>query len=155
MSINSAFESFPTLETQNLLLRRIIPSDSAAFFKILADVEVTRYYDDDPYTDISQANEQIMSWENGYKNRFCIRWGIAKKVCLPLASLPWSVFLAFWSSPSLRFFRCTTTISSSRRRWKLCKMTGPWIPNQGRRSGSPCKRGCISMRFGSSSVKIS
>ena len=79
MSINRAFESFPMLETQNLLLRKIIPSDTAAFFKILADVEVTRYYDDDPYTDISQANEQIMSWENGYRNRFCIRWGIAKK----------------------------------------------------------------------------
>jgi ribosomal-protein-alanine N-acetyltransferase len=79
MSIESIFRSFPQLGTRNLILRRMQVTDSNAVFKILADDEVTRYYDDATFTDISQASDQIKAWENGYINKRCIRWGIARK----------------------------------------------------------------------------
>jgi len=79
MSINKAFQTFPQIETRNLLLRRIAPADSSAIFKILADEKVTEFYDDDAFTDIAQASDQIEAWENGFRNKRCIRWGIARK----------------------------------------------------------------------------
>jgi [ribosomal protein S5]-alanine N-acetyltransferase len=79
MSIESIFHTFPQVKTKNLILRRMQGSDSQAIFKILADDEVTRYYDDDAFTDISQASDQIIAWENGFNNKRCIRWGITRK----------------------------------------------------------------------------
>ena len=79
MTINSAFENFPQLETTNLLLRRIHSSDAIALFDVLADDAVTEYYDDDAFTEISQAVDQIEAWERGYINRGCIRVGITIK----------------------------------------------------------------------------
>jgi len=79
MSIIKAFQGFPQLETRNLILRRMHAADSSAIFDILSDFKVTDFYDDDAFTDIAQASDQIEAWENGYKNRVCIRWGICQK----------------------------------------------------------------------------
>ena len=54
-------------------------ADSASLFRILSDEQVTRFYDDATFTDLSQASEQIEAWENGYQHRRCIRWAIALK----------------------------------------------------------------------------
>jgi ribosomal-protein-alanine N-acetyltransferase len=54
-------------------------TDSNAIFRIFADDEVTVYYDDPNFTDVSQASDQIEAWENGFRNKRCIRWGIARK----------------------------------------------------------------------------
>jgi len=79
MSIITAFQSFPEIETKDLVLRRIVPTDSSELFKILRDDNVIEYYDDDPFTDITQAIQQIDNWENGFINRVCIRWGITQR----------------------------------------------------------------------------
>jgi ribosomal-protein-alanine N-acetyltransferase len=79
MSIDGVFQSFPQLETGRLILRRMQTTDAQAIFRILADDEVTRYYDDATFTDVSQASDQIEAWENGFINKRCIRWGIARK----------------------------------------------------------------------------
>ncbi len=79
MSIDGIFQAFPQLETKNLILRRLQAADSQAIFRVLADEEVTRFYDDDAFTNISQARDQIEAWENGFSNKRCIRWGIARK----------------------------------------------------------------------------
>jgi ribosomal-protein-alanine N-acetyltransferase len=79
MSIDSLFLSFPEIITDRLVLRRIILADSTALFSVLSDEEVTRFYDDATFTDISQAREQIKAWESGYQHRRCIRWAIALK----------------------------------------------------------------------------
>ena len=34
---------------------------------------------DDKLVDESQASDQIEAWENGFKNKGCIRWGITRK----------------------------------------------------------------------------
>jgi len=73
------YQSFPLLETKNLLLRRIHAADANALFKILSDDEVTRFYDDDTFMDLSQATRQIEAWENGNKNKTSLRWGITIK----------------------------------------------------------------------------
>ena len=54
-------------------------ADSASLFRILSDEQVTRFYDDAAFTDLSQASEQIEAWENGYQHRRCIRWAITRK----------------------------------------------------------------------------
>lgn len=79
MSIESIFQTFPLLETPRLFLRRMQASDAAALFQVLSDDEVTQYYDDDTFTDISQASEQIEAWETGFSQRRSIRWGIVRK----------------------------------------------------------------------------
>jgi hypothetical protein len=50
-------------------------NDASALFKVLADDEVTEFYDDDAFTDISQASDQIEAWENGFKNKGCCPMG--------------------------------------------------------------------------------
>jgi len=51
-------------------------SDAKSLFAILADEEVTRFYDDEAFTEISQAREQLESWASGFDVRRCVRWGI-------------------------------------------------------------------------------
>ena len=76
MALQRELQSFPKLETNSLLLRRIMPGDANALFKILSDPEVTEFYDEDAFIDISQASDQIAAWENGFADNRCIRWGI-------------------------------------------------------------------------------
>jgi len=71
-------QTFPELETNRLLLRRIISGDANALFKTLSDPEVTEFYDEDAFVDISQASDQIAAWENGFTDKRCIRWGIIR-----------------------------------------------------------------------------
>lgn len=79
MTIDNVFLSFPQLETGRLVLRRMQETDAPVIFRILSDDEVTRYYDDATFTDVSQASDQITAWESGYTNRRCLRWGIVHK----------------------------------------------------------------------------
>lgn len=79
MPIDSFFQSFPQLESDRLILRRLQESDANALFGFLGDEEVTRFYDDATFTQLAQASEQIAAWENGFLHRRCIRWGISRK----------------------------------------------------------------------------
>ena len=79
MPAKQVFETFPQIETKNLRLRRIQASDAAALYAILSDAEVVEYYDDDAFTAIEQASDQIDSWEIGYQHRRAIRWAITEK----------------------------------------------------------------------------
>jgi len=79
MPLNHAFETFPTLDTKRLILRRIYPADAGALFAVLRDEQVTEYYDDDAFTEVSQASDQIEAWERAYQNRSAVRWGITQK----------------------------------------------------------------------------
>jgi ribosomal-protein-alanine N-acetyltransferase len=79
MSLNHAFERFPRLQTARLSLREMGQTDAQALYAVLSDDKVTEYYDDDPFTGLSEAQAQIEAWNNGYEGRRCIRWGIAPK----------------------------------------------------------------------------
>ena len=79
MDLNCVFQAFPRLETKCFVLRKLRSSDAESLFAILADEEVTKFYDDDAFTEIDQAREQIRSWASGFDERRCIRWGIARR----------------------------------------------------------------------------
>ena len=76
MSIETVFAAFPELDTERLRLRVLRQADAASLFAVLSDRQVTEFYDDEPFTEVAQAREQIVSWNEGFGARRCIRWGI-------------------------------------------------------------------------------
>jgi ribosomal-protein-alanine N-acetyltransferase len=79
LNLDVVFNTFPHLETKRLILRALLPDDAESLFKILGDEEVTEFYDDDIFRSESQAREQINSWNDGFRARRCVRWGIARR----------------------------------------------------------------------------
>ena len=79
MNLDCVFQGFPHLETERFGLRKLELSDAESLFTILADEEVTRFYDDEAFTEISQAKAQIQAWANGFDERRSIRWGIVRR----------------------------------------------------------------------------
>jgi ribosomal-protein-alanine N-acetyltransferase len=77
--VNDIFKTFPHLYTPRLVLRQIRLSDAPAVFDLLADAEVARYYDADPFTHITQANQLVEFWASAFGRRQVIRWGIARR----------------------------------------------------------------------------
>jgi ribosomal-protein-alanine N-acetyltransferase len=75
----SVFDEFPEIETENLILREILPDDAEAIFRIFSDDEVTRYYDLSTYTTIEQAYELIDFFDESFELERAIRWGITRK----------------------------------------------------------------------------
>ena len=79
MNLDAVFNTFPQLETERLILRKLRADDAGSLFTILGDQEVTEYYDDDAFTDVSQARDQIQAWAEGFGARRCVRWGIVQQ----------------------------------------------------------------------------
>ncbi|MCP4540557.1 MAG: GNAT family N-acetyltransferase [Chloroflexi bacterium] len=73
------FDTFPQLETKHLVLRKLHSGDAESLFAVLGDEEVTEFYDDEVFRDVSQAGEQIEAWAAGFSTRRCVRWGIAQR----------------------------------------------------------------------------
>lgn len=71
--------TFPILETVNLRLRELVPSDAEHVLRIFADDEVTRYYDFDTFTSLGQAADLIIKQATRYEKGEAIRWGITQK----------------------------------------------------------------------------
>ncbi len=72
-------EEFPQLETENLFLREIKLSDAEAVFQFFSDDEVLKYHDVEAFVSVEQAQMLINSLHERFKNKWGIRWGIAKK----------------------------------------------------------------------------
>ena len=79
MNLDAVFGAFPELETEHLILREMNAGDAKSLFAVLGDVEVTEFYDDEVFQDLSQAKEQIEAWAAGFKARRCVRWGISQR----------------------------------------------------------------------------
>lgn len=73
------FDTFPVLETQNLILRQIKSSDAEAIFAFFSDPEVLLYHDAEPFRNVERAIRLINTWNDRFLSRQGIRWGIAKK----------------------------------------------------------------------------
>ncbi|MCU0497984.1 MAG: GNAT family N-acetyltransferase [Anaerolineae bacterium] len=73
------FESFPTLETDRLILRELTLDDAAGVWTIRADPEVTRLNIGAPYQNITQVNTLIQDVRLAYQLNQEIRWGITLK----------------------------------------------------------------------------
>ncbi len=75
----TASPSFPRLETERLLLRKIVPSDAAALYAIFSNDEVTRYYDLGTMVDPADAETMVRRMASRYRHGQAIRWGIVHK----------------------------------------------------------------------------
>jgi RimJ/RimL family protein N-acetyltransferase len=70
--------SFPTLETERLLLRRIVPEDAPALFEFRSDPQVQRY-NGGPLAHVEQAAELVALFEAGFQERTRVEWGVTLK----------------------------------------------------------------------------
>jgi ribosomal-protein-alanine N-acetyltransferase len=71
-------EVFPVLETERLVLRRIILQDAPAFFDFRSDPEVQRH-NGGALTRIEEAADLVALFETGYRERSRIEWGVTLK----------------------------------------------------------------------------
>ncbi|MFD1778610.1 GNAT family N-acetyltransferase [Fredinandcohnia salidurans] len=70
---------FPILETERLRLREIVHSDAQAIFTCFSNNDVTRYYGQEPLTEVEQAEQFVEFFAKNYKEKRGIRWGIELK----------------------------------------------------------------------------
>ncbi|MET3699643.1 ribosomal-protein-alanine N-acetyltransferase [Bacillus oleivorans] len=77
MSID--IETFPVLETDRLVLRKVIKEDAHSIFKYLSDEEVMRYYGLEPFQTVDDALSEISWYETIQNSKTGIRWGITLK----------------------------------------------------------------------------
>ena len=75
--MTSIFATFPNLQTSHLILRRLRSEDADAVFDLFANDEVTRYYDLDRFTSITQAQDLIARFQARFDRQIGIRWGLA------------------------------------------------------------------------------
>ena len=73
------FAEFPVQESDNLLLRQILPSDAVHIYQLYADPEVTRHYDLETFTKSGQAREIIQSYTGRFDRGLGLRWGVCHK----------------------------------------------------------------------------
>ncbi|MDZ8110519.1 MAG: GNAT family protein [Nostoc sp. DedQUE12a] len=78
-NFSGAFNNFPELTTENLILRETKLADVPAIFQIFADDEVTKYHNLETATNLEQVQFIIERRAERFRNQQGIRWGIAKK----------------------------------------------------------------------------
>lgn len=76
MSIDVAFDHFPVLTTPRLVLRELRPTDAEAFYAILADPEVMRYYGSEAHESLTQTRALIARLQKSYGHRLSMRWAV-------------------------------------------------------------------------------
>jgi ribosomal-protein-alanine N-acetyltransferase len=72
------FERFPLLETDRLILREVVPSDTEAVFQFRGDPEVQKH-EDPPHQQVEESLALIEWMAAEYGQKRSIRWGIILK----------------------------------------------------------------------------
>ncbi|MDX1930714.1 MAG: GNAT family protein [Pirellulaceae bacterium] len=70
------FDSFPTLETERLLLRRITKEDAEALFALRTNPDIIRYLDRDRDKDVAAVMNLIEVMDSSFTSGDGINWGI-------------------------------------------------------------------------------
>lgn len=79
ISLNqTVFNSFPAMETKQLILRKIEPEDAKDLFEFLSDVSVIQFTTHNPFENIVQVQRLINGIQQSFEGKQKIRWGIAK-----------------------------------------------------------------------------
>jgi ribosomal-protein-alanine N-acetyltransferase len=79
MGLHLDLHTFPTLETDRLLLRQLAATDARDAFLFLSDEENIRYYDPAPMTQLEQAGMSIERHRRRFAQQEALRWGITLK----------------------------------------------------------------------------
>jgi len=72
----SFVEKFPVLNTRRLLLRQLIDNDKYAILRNFSDREVTRWFFDDPFTELKQAEDLVTEFNQHFSEGVGITWAI-------------------------------------------------------------------------------
>jgi ribosomal-protein-alanine N-acetyltransferase len=79
MSLETAFTHFPSLTTEHLQLRQILPSDVEAFFAIKSDREIMDFYGDETHKTLHETHALIQQLQDSYEKHEALFWGITRK----------------------------------------------------------------------------
>ncbi len=71
--------TFPNLETDRLVLRKITKDDASNILSYLSDGEVMKYYGLEPFKTINDTLDEISWYQSLEKNKTGLRWGITLK----------------------------------------------------------------------------
>jgi [ribosomal protein S5]-alanine N-acetyltransferase len=71
--------TFPLIETDRLILRKIVKDDANHVLKYLSDKEVMKYYGLESFKTIHEALEEISWYESILNKKTGIRWGMTLK----------------------------------------------------------------------------
>ena len=73
MTIDDAFARFPSLSTNRLLLRHIVPEDAEALFAIRSDEEGMKFFGHEPHESLDETKGVIRQMKDDTpKGRLCI-----------------------------------------------------------------------------------
>lgn len=70
---------FPTLETKRLRLREITLDDRKDLFEYLSNENVTKYYGQAAFVDLTEAEALIDFFATNFRENKGVRWGIERK----------------------------------------------------------------------------
>ena len=72
-------KEFPQLETERLILRELVDSDSRALFRNYSDEDIAKNFLDGPLTDIEQAVQFIDAFRAEFRQGEAITWAVSLK----------------------------------------------------------------------------
>lgn len=73
------FHTFPLIITERLNLREIKQEDTGSIYKLLSNPEVIKYDTFELFTSIKQAEDMVNKFNNKFKQKRAIFWGISLK----------------------------------------------------------------------------
>ena len=79
MGFREAFQTFPTIETERLILRQITPEDAEDYLKVHSDPIVIDGFDSESPGSVDKMRKHIQQRSNALKGKQMLTWGIAKK----------------------------------------------------------------------------
>jgi len=72
-------QTFPRIETERLILREITHDDTGAIFRNFSDLEVAKWFFEQPLTEIGQATDFIESFITEFEQGKGLTWAITLK----------------------------------------------------------------------------
>lgn len=70
---------FPILKTERLILRELIEDDAQAILDCFSNVDVLRFYGQNPLTSLDQVKQIIGNFSRNYEKKIGIKWGIERE----------------------------------------------------------------------------
>lgn len=79
LDLTAAFATFPTLETERLVLRAPRADDAPDIFRIMSDERVVRYFGIPPMHSLEQAVRRVEIFQSSFAAHEGIRWAITMR----------------------------------------------------------------------------
>ncbi len=91
------FRKFPEIESERLLFRDILHSDSNDLFEIYRNRKALKFQVISPFRSMAEVKRYVDVVHDGYQNRYFIRWGLVEKQTGKLIGLISLHHLELWN----------------------------------------------------------